>query len=158
MVVGTTCLGPLHLSQNRGLPLPWPQVPRSSLGTLPLRGRENCCEVWPGENARSSRWQGGLQFPGSGAQGYWEPALISLGWGSLPEGGFGGDLSCACPTQHLGPKPASWVSDENHFLGTSPRVFHPQGGGPPSGWKNRGIFAVGRTGRRSLRVFRNLGQ
>ena len=31
-------------------------------------------------------------------------------------------------------------------------------GGPPYGWKNWGIFAVGRTGRRGLWVSSNLGQ
>ena len=30
--------------------------------------------------------------------------------------------------------------------------------GPPYGWKDRGIFTVGRTGQRSLQVSRNLGQ
>ena len=31
-------------------------------------------------------------------------------------------------------------------------------GGPLSGWKNRGIFAVGGTGRRGLRLCRHVGQ
>ena len=64
MVVGTARPGPLHLAHNPGWAQPWPQVPRSSLGTLPMRGRENCWEVWPGENVRSYGGRKGFRFPG----------------------------------------------------------------------------------------------
>ena len=64
MVVGTAPPGPLQLAHNPGWAQPWPQVPRSSLGTLLMRGRENCWEVWPGENVRSSGSRKGFLFPG----------------------------------------------------------------------------------------------
>ena len=126
MVVGTAPPGPLHLAHNRGWAQPWPQVPRSFLGTLPMWGqgellgsvaRGKCEVLW---------WQEGLPFPGSRAQGTWEPGLVTQGWGMLPgvrlvvEG-----PGCACGVPSLGPKLASPGSDKSHLLGASPLFFHP---------------------------------
>ena len=85
MVVGTARPGPLHLAHNCGWAQPWLQVPRSSLGTLMMLGHRllgsvvrGKCEVLWGQD--------GLPFPGSRAQGTWEPGLVTQGWGMLPRG------------------------------------------------------------------------
>ena len=51
----------------------------------------------------------------------------------------------------VGPKRASRGSEKSHLLGASPCSSNPQGG-PLSGWKKRGIFAVVGSGQRGLRV------
>ena len=126
MVLGTARPGPLHLAHNSGWAQPWPQVPRSSLGTLLMRGRENCWEVWPGENVRSSGGRKGFLFPGSRAQGTWEPGLVTQGWGMLPRGRLVVEgPGCARGVPSLGRKLASPGSDKSHLLGASPLFFHP---------------------------------
>ena len=49
MVVGTARAGPLHLAHNRGWAHPWPQVPRSSLGTLMMRGHRTAGKCGQGK-------------------------------------------------------------------------------------------------------------
>ena len=125
MVVGTARPGPLHLVHNPGWAQPWPQVTRSSLGTLPMRGRENCWEVWPGENVRSSGGRKGFRFPGhlprepGNLPGYSRVGMLHRG--RLVVEGPG----CACGVPSLGPKLASPGSDKSHLLGASPLFFYP---------------------------------
>ena len=88
MVVGTARPGPLHLAHKRGWAQPWPQVPRSSLGTLRMRGRENCWEVWPGENVRSSAGWKGFRFPGHLPREPGNLAWLHKGGACCPEGGL----------------------------------------------------------------------
>ena len=57
----------------------------------------------------------------------------------------------------LGPKLSSRGSEESHLLAASPRSSIRKRG-PPYGWKNWGIFVVGRTEQRSLGDSCNLGQ
>ena len=125
MVVGTARPGPLHLAHNRGWAQPWPQVPRSFWALCLCRGwkllgsvARGKCEVLCGQE--------GLPFPGSPAQGTWEPGLVTQGWCMLPRGRLVVEWpGCACGVPSLGPKLASPGSDKSHLLGASPLFFHP---------------------------------
>ena len=102
-----------------------PQGPRSSLGTLPMRGRENCWEVWPGENMRSSAVRKGFRFPGHVPREPGNLAWLLKGGACCTEGGLWWSAWCACGVPGLGPKLASPGSDKSHLLGASPLFFHP---------------------------------
>ena len=70
--------------------------------------------------------QEGLPFPGSRAQGTWEPGLVTQGWGMLPRVRLVVERpGCACGVTILGPKLASPGWDKIHLLGASPLFFHP---------------------------------
>ena len=67
MVVRTASPGPLHLAHNRGWAQPWPQVPRSSLGTLPVRafvGGDLMGSVVHRKTRGPLGGRQGFQFPG----------------------------------------------------------------------------------------------
>ena len=156
--MGTALPGPLHLAHNHGWAQPWPQVPRSSLGTLLMRGRENCWEVWPGENVRSSGGRTGFRFPGHVPREPGNLAWLLKGGACCPEGG----LWWRGPGAHARfrvwarnwPVPArtkaiSWGR---------PPCSSISNGGSLYGWKNRGIFGVVVTGRWCLRVCLHVGR
>ena len=94
-----------------------------------------------------------------------DPVMLARylqGGARCTEGGFWwGCLPRACRAPRLGRTPARRGSDKSRLLGASPPPpprSSIRKGGPAYGWKNRGIFAVGRTGRRGLRVSSNLAQ
>ena len=125
MVVGTAPPGPLHLAHNRGWAHPGPRSPGPPWAL---------CLCGPGELLGSVArgkfevlWcQEGLLFPGSRAQGTWEPGLVTQGWGMLPRGRLVVEgPGCTCGVPSLGPKLASPGSDKSHLLGASPLFFHP---------------------------------
>ena len=68
-----------------------------------------------------------------------------------------GEMALGLPSPTFWPKTSQQWLGQNHLPGASP-CSSIRKGNPPYGWKNRGIFAVGRMGRRGLRVSRNLGQ
>ena len=150
--------GPLHLARNLG----WPPVPTPGPQGFPGRsasaGLEDLLLGWS-TGKRAVLWVAGrASIPWTAAQGPCEPDLTSQGWVTFPQGRFlEGGLPCPClaavldrnqpgaaPTKAIswGPPPCSSIRK----------------GGPLYGWKNRGIFAVGVTGRRGLRVCGHLGQ
>ena len=93
------------------------------------------------------------------AQGPWEPGLISQEWGALP----GGRLVLGGPAPRM-PGPTSWPETSQPWLGTKPSPgglppVLPSGKGVPfPDGRTGGIFAVGGTGRRGLRLCRHVGQ
>ena len=103
-------------------------------------------------------WQEGLPFPGSCAQGTWEPGLVTQGWGMLPRVRLvveGPGCACWVPVWARNwPAPArtkaiSWGP---------PPCSSIRKGGSLYGWKNRGIFGVVVTGRWCLRVCHHVGR
>ena len=119
-----------------------PQVPGSSLALCLWRGGRRAGKWGPREKDRTSGWRGELPGPRTRPQGPCEAGLICPGWGPLPRG----RLLVGLPALSL-QGPASWPetasrgSEKSHLLGASPLSF-----------------AVGRSGRRGLRVSSHLAQ
>ena len=138
------------------VPPPPSQVPRSSLRTLPLPGWESYREVWSSGKRAVLRVVGRASRSPTRAQGPRVFGLIAQGWVTCPEEG---SWRGACPAPAW---PASWPKTSQP-LGQKPSpgglpTVLPSVKDPLYGWKNRGIFAVGGTGRRGRRVCRHVGQ
>ena len=119
-----------------------PRVPSSSLALCLCRGGRRAGKCGPREKERTSGWRGELPVPRTRPQGPCGAGLICPGWGPLPRG----RLLVGLPALSL-PGPASWPEtgqprlDQSHLLGACPLSF-----------------AVGRSGRRGLRLSSHLAQ